>query len=202
MDRGRVTVLIERLSGVSYTLGGVSFLLHRLGFSPQVPALRACERTRTRSPSGGPQPGEGTRLAAVTGAWSASRTRQGSRCAGQGPRLGAPRAHPGSVRQRAAVGGGHRVREARRPGRFFYCLRVHSRRKGERPSLSEADYARLITAARHAQGAPLIVIWDNLNTQRTRMMRPFTEAREGWMTVVQLPGNAPTSTRWRAPGQR
>jgi transposase len=40
----RVAVLIERLSGVSYTLRGVSFLLHRLGFSPQVPVHRAFER--------------------------------------------------------------------------------------------------------------------------------------------------------------
>jgi transposase len=40
----RVAVLIERLSGVCYSLRGVSFLLHRLGFSPQVPAHRAVER--------------------------------------------------------------------------------------------------------------------------------------------------------------
>jgi putative transposase len=40
----RVAVLVERLSGVSHTLRGVSFLLHRLGFSPQVPAHRAFER--------------------------------------------------------------------------------------------------------------------------------------------------------------
>jgi putative transposase len=40
----RVAALIERLNGVSYTLRGVSFLLHRLGFSPQVPAHRAFER--------------------------------------------------------------------------------------------------------------------------------------------------------------
>jgi transposase len=41
---GRVAQLIARLSGVSYTLRGVSFLLHRIGFSPQVPAHRAAER--------------------------------------------------------------------------------------------------------------------------------------------------------------
>jgi transposase len=29
---------------VSYTLRGVSFLLHRIGFTPQVPAHRAAER--------------------------------------------------------------------------------------------------------------------------------------------------------------
>jgi putative transposase len=40
----RVAALIERLSGVCYTLRGVSFLLHRLGYSPQVPAHRAFER--------------------------------------------------------------------------------------------------------------------------------------------------------------
>jgi transposase len=40
----RVATVIERLCGVSYTLRGVSFLLHRLGFSPQVPAHRAFER--------------------------------------------------------------------------------------------------------------------------------------------------------------
>jgi putative transposase len=40
----RVDALIERLFSVSYTLRGVSFLLHRLGFSPQVPVHRAFER--------------------------------------------------------------------------------------------------------------------------------------------------------------
>jgi len=33
-----------RLFGVSYSLRGVSFLLHRLGFTPQVPVHRAAER--------------------------------------------------------------------------------------------------------------------------------------------------------------
>ena len=40
----RVAALVMRLFGVSYTLRGVSYLLHRLGFSPQVPAHRAFER--------------------------------------------------------------------------------------------------------------------------------------------------------------
>jgi transposase len=40
----RVATLIRRLFGVQYTLRGTSFLLHRLGFSPQVPAHRAVER--------------------------------------------------------------------------------------------------------------------------------------------------------------
>ena len=40
----RVAALIRRLFHVGYSLRGVSFLLHRMGFSPQVPAHRAAER--------------------------------------------------------------------------------------------------------------------------------------------------------------
>jgi transposase len=40
----RVAELIERSFGVGYTLRGVSYLLHRMGYSLQVPARRAVER--------------------------------------------------------------------------------------------------------------------------------------------------------------
>jgi putative transposase len=40
----RIARLIKELFGVSYTLKGVSLLLHRMGFSPQVPVHRAVER--------------------------------------------------------------------------------------------------------------------------------------------------------------
>jgi transposase len=40
----RVTTLIARLFHVRYTLRGTSYLLHRLGFTPQVPVHRAAER--------------------------------------------------------------------------------------------------------------------------------------------------------------
>lgn len=40
----RVADLIHRLFGHQYTPRGVSYLLHRLGWSPQVPAHRAAER--------------------------------------------------------------------------------------------------------------------------------------------------------------
>ena len=40
----RVAALIQRLFGVGYTLRGVSYLLHRIGWTPQVPARRAVER--------------------------------------------------------------------------------------------------------------------------------------------------------------
>jgi transposase len=40
----RVATLIGRLCHVRYTLRGVSYLSHRMGYSPQVPAHRAVER--------------------------------------------------------------------------------------------------------------------------------------------------------------
>jgi transposase len=40
----RAASLAARLFGVCYTLRGMSFLLHRLGYSPQVPVHRAVER--------------------------------------------------------------------------------------------------------------------------------------------------------------
>ncbi|HYB85950.1 MAG TPA: winged helix-turn-helix domain-containing protein [Streptosporangiaceae bacterium] len=40
----RVTTLIARLFHVRYTLRGTSYLLHRLGYTPQVPIHRAAKR--------------------------------------------------------------------------------------------------------------------------------------------------------------
>ena len=40
----RVTVLIARLFHVRYTERGVSYLLHRIGWTPQVPVHRGAER--------------------------------------------------------------------------------------------------------------------------------------------------------------
>jgi transposase len=45
---GRVTTLIGRLFHVRYTPRGTSYLLHRIGFTPQVPAHRAAERDETK----------------------------------------------------------------------------------------------------------------------------------------------------------
>jgi transposase len=43
-DLARVATLIARLFHVRYTLRGTSYLLHRLGYAPQVPIHRAAER--------------------------------------------------------------------------------------------------------------------------------------------------------------
>jgi transposase len=40
----RIGIVIRRLFGVRYTLRGTSYLLHRIGWSPQMPVRRAVER--------------------------------------------------------------------------------------------------------------------------------------------------------------
>jgi putative transposase len=75
-------------------------------------------------------------------------------------------------------------------GHVFYRLRIHRGRKNERRSLSEDDYATLITAAHHQLHAPIILIWDGVNTHTSALMRQFTTNR-AWLTVVQLPAYAP-----------
>ena len=76
-------------------------------------------------------------------------------------------------------------------GRLFYRMRIHRGRKGERRSMSEADYVGLIAAAHRRLQAPVILIWDNLNTHVSARMRTFTDAHRGWLTVVRLPAYAP-----------
>lgn len=81
-----------------------------------------------------------------------------------------------------------------RPGNrphLFYRMRIHRSRKGERKSLSETDYAALLSAAHQQLRAPLIVVWDNLNTHTSNAMRTFITAHPDWLTVIPLPAYAP-----------
>jgi hypothetical protein len=76
-------------------------------------------------------------------------------------------------------------------GRLFYRVRIHRGRKGERRSMSEADYAGLIAAAHQQLNAPVILIWDNLNTHISAAMGAFISGHPGWLTEVRLPSCAP-----------
>ena len=77
--------------------------------------------------------------------------------------------------------------------RLFYRTRVHHGRKGERRSMSEADYTGLITAAHQELQAPVILVWDRLNTHVSAVMRAFVSSHPGWLTEVRLPAAPPTA---------
>ena len=78
----------------AYTLRGTSFLLHRLGFSPQVPVHRAAERDEDAIAAvAGGDLGEGTRLAAATGAYVCFEDEAGQNLRPPKARTWAPRGH-------------------------------------------------------------------------------------------------------------
>jgi len=140
--------------------------------------------------------GDGTRLAAATGAWICFEDEAGQNLRPPKARTWARRGHTpvvtvsGKGSGRVSVAGLVCLKPGAR-GHLFYRMRIHRGRKGERRSLSEADYAGLITAAHSQLAAPVIVIWDNLNTHLSAVMREFTGAHPDWLTVVQLPAYAP-----------
>jgi len=140
--------------------------------------------------------GEGTRLAAATGAYICFEDEAGQSLRPPKARTWARRgctpvvAVSGKGPGRVPVAGLVCLRPDSR-GRLFYRMRVHRGRKGERRSMSEADYAGLITAAHQQLHAPVILCWDNLNTHVSAVMRAFTGAHSDWLTVVQLPAYAP-----------
>ena len=142
-----------------------------------------------------PDLGEGTRLAAASGAWIVFEDEAGASLRPPKARTWAARGHTPQI---AVSGRGGRVSMAAlvcyRPGsraRLFYRVLVHRRRRGERRSFSETDYAALIAAAHAQLTAPIILIWDNLNVHRSAVMRAYCDAHADWLTVVFLPAYAP-----------
>ena len=139
--------------------------------------------------------GEGTRLAALTGAYVCFEDEAGQSLRPGKARTWAPRGRTPVARVSGNAGrlsvAGMACLKPGRPGRFFYRVHVHRRRKGDRASMSEADYAALVTAAHRALNAPVVLVWDNLNTHRSQKMRQFTEANTDWLTVFRLPAYAP-----------
>ncbi len=102
--------------------------------------------------------GEGTRLAAAAGAWTCFEDEAGQ---SMRPPKARTRARRGRTPVVTVPGNAGRVPvagltclKAGQPGRFYSRLRLHRRRRGERGSLSGADYAELVTAAHRALGTP------------------------------------------------
>jgi putative transposase len=140
--------------------------------------------------------GEGTRLAAADGAWICFEDEAGQNLRPPKARTWAPRGHTpvvtvcGKGSGRVSVAGLVCLKPGSR-GHLFYRVRIHRGRKGERRSMSEADYAGLIAAAHQQLHAPVILIWDNLNTHISATMGRFVSSHPDWLTEVRLPGYAP-----------
>ncbi|GIH79823.1 endonuclease [Planobispora longispora] len=81
-----------------------------------------------------------------------------------------------------------------RPGhrsRLLYRVHVYRRRKDEKASFTWADYRDLVLLAHRQLGAPIVLIWDNLNRHTCAEMREFVAESADWLRVVHLPAYAP-----------
>jgi DDE superfamily endonuclease len=140
--------------------------------------------------------GEGTRLAAATGAWICFEDEAGQNLRPPKARTWARRGRTpvvtvsGKGSGRVSVAGLVCLRPDSR-GHLFYRVRIHRGRKGERRSMSEADYAGLIAAAHNQLQAPIVLIWDNLSTHISAVMGRFVSSHPDWLTEVRLPAYAP-----------
>ncbi|WP_457663793.1 IS630 family transposase [Streptomyces europaeiscabiei] len=82
---------------------------------------------------------------------------------------------------------------AMRPGsrtRLCHRLRTHPAGKGARRSMGERDFIALIDGTHHLVKAPIVLVWDRLNTHVSHAMRELIAERE-WLTVFLLPAYSP-----------
>ncbi|MCX2925422.1 transposase [Streptomyces sp. NEAU-W12] len=82
---------------------------------------------------------------------------------------------------------------AMRPGsrtRLCHRLRTHPAGKGARRSMGERDFIALIDGTHHLVQAPIVLVWDRLNTHVSHAMRELIAQRE-WLTVFLLPAYSP-----------
>lgn len=82
---------------------------------------------------------------------------------------------------------------AMRPGsrtRLCHRLRTHPAVKGARRSMSERDFIDLVDGVHQLVRAPIVLVWDRLNTHVSRRMRGLVAERE-WLTVFLLPAYSP-----------
>jgi len=137
----------------------------------------------------------GKKLAAERGAWICFEDEAGHTLRPPKARTWAPRgqtpviAVSGKGSGRISVAGLFCVRPGQRP-RLLYRVKIHRCRKGERRSFAETDYAALLDAAHQYLKAPIVLIWDNLNTHVSAAMRQLAAGRD-WLHVIQLPAYAP-----------
>src|SRR4051794_30494894 len=117
----RIAEVVQERFGVNYTLAGLDLLLHRLGWSVQVPARQAAERNEEQITAWREETWpaiKGPRRTWAPG-WSSKTSPATGLQAAEGADLGPPRAHAGGAGDRpeqpAAVAGraaGHQARPA------------------------------------------------------------------------------------------
>ncbi|GAA1381228.1 hypothetical protein GCM10009661_57330 [Catellatospora chokoriensis] len=73
---------------------------------------------------------------------------------------------------------------------MLHRVMVHRGRKGEPKGFREPAFAALLDAAHQQLDAPIVLVWDGLNSHKSAAMRELIAARP-WLRVYQLPAYAP-----------
>ncbi|MFB6607871.1 transposase [Streptomyces noursei] len=82
---------------------------------------------------------------------------------------------------------------AMRPGfrtRLCHRLRTHPAGKSARRSMGERDFIALIDGVHQLVKAPIVLVWDRLNTHVSHRMHDLVAERD-WLTVFLLPAYSP-----------
>ncbi|MFF3390224.1 transposase [Streptomyces sp. NPDC002669] len=74
--------------------------------------------------------------------------------------------------------------------RLCHRLRTHRAGRGKRRSMGERDFIALIDGVHQLVKAPIVLVWDRLNTHVSHAMRELIAERE-WLTVFLLPAYSP-----------
>lgn len=75
--------------------------------------------------------------------------------------------------------------------RLIYRPKQHvDHKRGGRRSFTWSEYRDLLIAAHQQLGAPIVLVWDNLNVHRDRRLREFIDTHD-WITCCFLPAYAP-----------
>jgi transposase len=188
----RITAVVRDRFGVDYTLAGLDLLLHRLGWSVQVPTRQAAECDeeqiaawreeiwpQIKRPRRTWAPGESSQTSPATGLQAA-----------QGTHLGSAGSHPGGPgdrrQQPAAVGGRAAGDQARAPAPADLPHPPRPARQRAAQGFHRGRLRRPARAAHRQLGGPLVLVWDNWNTHVSAAMAAMIAARP-WLTVFRLP---------------
>jgi hypothetical protein len=75
--------------------------------------------------------------------------------------------------------------------RLIYRPKRHlDHKRGGRRSFTWTDYRDLLIAAHQQLGAPIVLVWDNLNVHKDRRLRESIDTHD-WITCYFLPAYAP-----------
>ncbi|MGX1976920.1 IS630 family transposase [Streptomyces kronopolitis] len=192
----RVATLIGRKFHVSYSVSGATRLMHRLGFSPQAPARRVAERDEQavttwkeatwREVKGHGRPGGGYFCFED----EAGFTRRPPRGRTWGRRGHTPVVTVSGRRSgRLSVAGLIAMRPGSRT-RLCHRRRTHPAGGGTRRSMGERDFIALVDGVHQLVRAPIVLVWDRLNTHVSHRMRDLV-AERAWLTVFLLPAYSP-----------